>query len=380
MIKKLADKMKITICCSLIAVVLLLTGCNFKMPSYKKQVFYDFFGTAVLVAIKTDNDFYGTASRDLNACFEEIEITLQSINDKFSTESQDSIIFALNNRPEIKRECDEEFISVFNTAKQIYAETNGLFDPTVKNLVDLWGFSKRYQDNDYQPYYAFDRQRNEDGGFSLPDEKYIEAFKTLTDFNSLSVVDNSISIVKPYLTVDGVNYYQKLDFSGLIKGYATDVVKGVIERYGYTDYYLSAGTSSMYLSSDNQTAITLEITDPTAPEKSFCQVSVMNQFISASGVYENNYTVDGKTYHHIINPKTGKPAETDILSVTLFGDNGAKLDGYSTAVLQVGWNSASEFIQGLGEGISGYIIVRNDKKVMTNMQSVKLLEEGYEIV
>lgn len=372
--------MKITVSCVMLVVVLMLSGCNFKMPTYKKQVFYDFFGTAVLVSVKTENDFYGTGSKNLTTCFEEIGETLKSINDKFSTESQDGIIFALNNRLEIEPECDDEFISVFNTAKQIYANTNGLFDPTVKNLVDLWGFSKRYQENDYQPYYAFDRQRNEDGGFSLPDEKYIEAFKTLTDFNSVNVVGNTVEMNAPYQTVDGVNYYQKLDFSGLIKGYATDVVKAIIERYGYTDYYLSAGTSSMYLSSDNQEAIMLEITDPEKPESSFCRVSVLNKFVSASGVYENNYTFDGNTYHHIINPKTGKPAETDLLSVTLFGDNGAKLDGYSTAVLQVGWDNALNFIQALGDDISGYVIVRNDKKVATNIEGAELLGGGYEIV
>ena len=73
-------------------------------------------------------------------------------------------------------------------------------------------------------------------------------------------------------------------------------------------------------------------------------VTLSNEFAVTSGGYQRFFTAqDGTVYQHIIDPQTGKPAQSDLLSVTIITDNGAMADAYSTALYVMGQSGAVSF-------------------------------------
>lgn len=262
-------------------------------------------------------------------------------------------------------------------AQGLYELTEGYFDPSVYPLVDLWGFSYRF-DKTYSLLEAYDRPMNEDGSFDLPDSEYTEGFLSLCDFFKVDVKteDGAYYLTKNCtpVTVKGETYEQRIDLSALAKGALSDALQKIVDRYA-KDYYLSLGTSSLYLSERGGDNWNVQLVDPLSETRAaFAEVPVKKRSVATSGVYEKNYTVDGKTYHHIIDPTTGKSAETDILSVAVIGDNGTICDALSTALIAMGFERAKEFIS----KTSGYnfVIVLNSGEVWSDIE-VKAINSEY---
>ena len=111
--------------------------------------------------------------------------------------------------------------------------------------------------------------------------------------------------------------------------------------------------------------------------KEFARVKVRNKFVSTSGIYENNYTVDGRFCHHIIDPESGEPSESDLASVTLIGDFGAETDALATALLIKGSAYALGF---LSSRSINYVLVTVDDRVFTDVDGFTLLNDGFTVV
>ena len=107
---------------------------------------------------------------------------------------------------------------------------------------------------------------------------------------------------------------------------------------------------------------TVGVRDPEDESKLICEVKLDgNRSVVTSGAYERYFEYNGKKYHHIIDPSTGKPAETDILSVTVIGENGTECDALSTALFVFGYEKAVDFSKKTNS--FGFIIIKNDRSV-----------------
>lgn len=270
----------------------------------------------------------------------------------------------------------ETTAKIFQIAKTEFDKSNGLFDPTIYPLVDLWGFSPRFNDFNYTPTTAYDRKRVLDA-FPLPDEKYIDAFLQLVDFSNVVLsYDEKIgyTLAKniPDVTVDGVTYSAKLDFGGIAKGYAVEQMTKILQNYGYEYGYISCGSSSMalmknYSPTTDTERYNLAINKPrdganlTSPI--FAKVKVSDASLSSSGDYEHNYFLDGKNYCHIINPFTGYPVnvspnsdklQVGVSTITLIGGSADYDDALTTALLLMPFD---ELIAYINENLSDRMIV-----------------------
>ena len=87
-----------------------------------------------------------------------------------------------------------------------------------------------------------------------------------------------------------------------------------------------------------------------------------NLSVVTSGAYERYFEIEGKAYHHIIDPETGKPAESDLKSVTVIGENGALCDAYSTSLFVMGKNKAVEFIKENND--FEYVLITADNEII----------------
>ena len=256
---------------------------------------------------------------------------------------------------------------LFRLCQDMYALTDGYFDPTILPLVDLWGFTPRFRENRKDLSMPYDRPWT-DGGFPMPEQKYIDAFLQLVGLPGIQLTgsdDTGWTLVKniPDVTVDGVTYAAQIDFGGIAKGYAVDLVTEMMKEAGIEYGYFSCGGSSIGLLKSASFA-SREARDPSfrldvraprfaSPAANTCaSVRVMDQNLSSSGDYENVYETDSYLCSHIINPFTGYPLNVNpgqkqqgICAVTLLSGNAVEDDALTTALCLMGPEKASAFYE-----------------------------------
>lgn len=253
--------------------------------------------------------------------------------------------------------------AIFKVARAAYDSTGGMYDPTVYPLVDLWGFTPRFNASDYTPTEPYDRVRK-DAAFGLPDQKYVAAFLQLVDLGKVILAGDDqagYTLIKriPPVKVDGVAYQARLDFGGIAKGYAVDCVARLLAARGYAYGSFSCGGSSIVLlknasprSRENGTyRFALGLSKPRkglSDEGIYLSVATRDVRLSSSGDYDHCYRIDGVIYSHIISPKTGWPMNTPaaaagqkgIAVLTALGGSAASDDAMTTALCAMGFEKA----------------------------------------
>lgn len=389
---------RIRVASVILSVLFLLAGCVKTSDNFRYKREGDIFGTISLMYIYDDFSTVKAENR-LESVWNEAEELLQTIENAVSVSVKGSDIYNFN---EIAFGESVKISSVtaeiFLIAKEAYKKSGGIFDPTVYPLVDLWGFSPRFAESSYVPTEKYDRTENSDGSFSLPSEKYIEAFRSLVGFDKVELSGNETDgyylkkNIEP-VTVDGVTYQGKIDFGGIAKGYAADKIINLMKQNGYYKGYFSCGRSSIaFLENGGKSAtdgnFDLKITKPRTTSvdgETYAKIKIKNASVSSSGDYEKYYVVDGKTYCHVIDAKSGYPIHSiegeneKIIAATLIGDDAGLLDALSTATLAMTLSDAKKFLS--ENDVDGIICFEREGKlfVYTTLKSneIEIEDENY---
>ncbi|MFA6309338.1 MAG: FAD:protein FMN transferase [Clostridia bacterium] len=204
-----------------------------------------------------------------------------------------------------------ETLYLLSYAKKISEMSEGAFDITIRPLVELWGISKKLN--------------------FIPTQGEIDEAKKLVNFKDLELDKiNGTSFLK--------KQGQAVDLGGIAKGYAAEEVKRILIEGGVKSSIINLGGNAITIGTqpDNQPWF-VGVQNPTAPAGEFFgMISSVNKTIVTSGCNERFFMKDGVRYHHIIDPRTGKPAQSGLLSVTLVCDNSVDADALSTAVFVLG--------------------------------------------
>ena len=208
----------------------------------------------------------------------------------------------------------EETASLLAQAQTYTAATDGAFDITIAPLVSLWGITTD------SPY--------------VPTQQEIDALLPLVGPEHLHLSGDTATLD------DGC----AIDLGGIAKGYASDRVAAIFARHGITSGTISLG-GNVYVcgSKPNGQPWVVAIQDPRSDGYAVT-VALTDSFAVTSGGYQRYYTApDGTVYQHILDPKTGYPVESDLLSVSILCDNGTMADAYSTALYVMGSAGAQAF-------------------------------------
>jgi thiamine biosynthesis lipoprotein len=283
-------------------------------------------------------------------------------------------VYKLNNS---STNTDIEFsshgIEVFTLAKNLYKFTDKKFNPAIFPLVKLWQFDD----------YNYPIQN-----FTPPSEQAIlSCLGENTDFDKIIVNLESDAVCK---TADSV----KVDFGGILKGYAVDKAKDILVSAGHKSGYINIGGSSLYLLSVNS----LSIRHPRAINNLSNIISVNGnsltmKAVSTSGDYEKYHENNGVRYSHIISPLTGYPTTTGVISATIIGTSGAFGDAVTTALCLMEHEHGktdSELVSFMNKIIADYpdciifaVYNNGDKKeIVTNKmqgEHFTLLDSSYSI-
>lgn len=349
------------------------------------------FGTMSTLALYDDFSTEEAKSR-AESVGADVSASIYNYENAFSTTIESSDIYRFNAADPGETVRVQSFTyELLQTAVSMYNETEGYYNPGIYYSVDLYGFAPREFSDSARPY---DRESLDE----LPEDKYIQAFRTLSEsFGDIRLYkdETGFYVVKPesYVTVEGDDtvYSLAIDLSGIAKGYVADKIDDYIDRVGYENGYFSFGSSSMTIngsagSSDGLWTLTFR--DPRGNSSDYyMSVRVRDIALSTSGDYENYYEVDGKRYCHIINPFTGSPIETGILTVTCLGGTAAEADARTTAISAMGLDRAIEYINSDSVKTKNlkiafvYLNSAGEKLVVTNMEEgeYELAGEHYKL-
>ncbi len=276
-----------------------------------------------------------SSEEDLDRIETAINTALKKVNHGLNTYDPESEISQFNNfhKTEVFP-ISNEFMLVSQVAEYVYQKSNGAFDPTVKELVRLWGFG-------------------DDGLNIRPSSAELEAAMEHVGMDKLHLVENTLLKLDPDL---------KLDYSAIAKGFGVDVVVRELALIGYENVLVEIGGEVRTRGTRNGKPWLIGIAVPDESnignQKSAETIIIHEKSCATSGDYQQFYEENGERYSHLINPKTGYPIKHDVTSVTVIADNCMLADAAATAAIVLGKTKGLEFIESL-KGVEALFIYRN---------------------
>ncbi len=288
--------------------------------------------------------FYSVKYQYTHSLKEEIDAELLRFDNSLNVFNPSSVISKVNNNEAVV--LDTFFINVFNRAQQVSALSDGLFDITISPMINAWGFGFKNMEH------------------ITPET--IDSLRQLVGYDKIRLKDGYVEKENPKVQINA---------SAIAKGYAVDVIAGLLDRHEIKNYMVEIGgeirTKGL---SPKGRCWNVGISMPMGKDifeygKEQAVVSLCNKAMATSGNYRNYYVKDGKKYAHTIDPTTGYPSAKSTLSATVIADDCMTADAYATAfmladtsqVRQMAEKEAIDYMLVIGSGDSDYITLKSSR-------------------
>ena len=236
---------------------------------------------------------------------------IQRLDNLLSIGKEDSEISKLNKSGSAALS-DDTAVMVAK-ALDLYKSTGGAFDITVLPLMELWGFTT-------QEYY-------------VPTEDEIQSTLQRVGADKLTWDESTKTLT--------LGDKQEIDLGGIAKGFTSSRIMEIFKQDGVTCGMVSLGGNVHLLGTKQDgSAWRVGIQDPDNTDDMLGVLQANDCAVITSGAYERNFEKDGVTYHHIIDPATGKPSNSGLTSVTIVSKDGTLADGLSTSLFVMGKDKA----------------------------------------
>ena len=328
----------------LLIITISITSCNkSNIKPYSETSFA--LGTVCSITLYEKN-------RDFD--FKKAFNIILGVENRMSPVIEGSELYEINlNAAEKPVKVSEDTFYVIKEAIKYADFPNSKFDITIGPLVNLWGIGTDNQ--------------------NVPDPNLIEEvlFQIGSDFIRLNEEFGSV-----YLEKDNMS----LDLGGIAKGYAADLVKNFLIEEGFSRGIINLGGNVLTFGSKSAgTPWKIGIQNPVDSRGNYIgTLEVEESAVVTSGIYERYFEVDGKRYHHILDPDTGYPIENDLLSITIVTPLGITADAWSTLAFSAGLFKGMEMLESIDD-IEGLFITK-DKKIYASSglkDSFKLISTDF---
>ncbi|MEM6769003.1 MAG: FAD:protein FMN transferase [Bacteroidota bacterium] len=266
---------------------------------------------------------------------DEIDSIFVAYNLELSAWEPKSKLNAFNASEEgIDLEGTKHWLPNLEIARKINQATDGAYDPTVAPLIRFWGFGTA--------------EERETADYDLAE---VEQLLHRVGMDRLSL-DGSFLRKEPGT---------ELDLNASAKGYGVDLISDLLTAKGYPDHLIDIGgefrAGGTKYGKEWRVAIRLPDEDRSKVASAGTLPLANGRAVATSGNYLDYYKVDGKTFSHTINPKTGLTERNRLLSASVLAQDCATADAYATACLVVGPEQALVMVEGNSE-LEGYFLVR----------------------
>ncbi|SDP57142.1 FAD:protein FMN transferase [Selenomonas ruminantium] len=331
--------------CILLLVLCLCAGCGEQSDVKRSDIVLD---TAVTLTARGE---------DAQAAIDESMARIRNIDNMVNPNVPDSDVSKLSQNAGTGKwvPLQPETYKMLAVAQDYARKTNGAFDVTTKPLVDLWGIGTDHA--------------------KVPTPAELSEAQKKVGWQKLELNEGTHSA---RLVQKGMG----VDLGGIAKGFAVDEVRKIYARYGIKDGLINLGSSSMYALGVNQEGqpwrIGLRHPRKEDAQEKMAILPLENEALSTSGDYERFFEANGTRYHHILDPRTGWPAMSGAMSVTIVAadrvkDGGMLTDILTTAVFVLGPEQGARFLRGQ-DGIEGAITDGRYQLWTTGNMATDLLE------
>lgn len=245
------------------------------------------------------------------------EERINELDKMLSTGDENSEISILNKKG--KAILSEDAYLLTKCSLNLYKETNHVFDISIYPVMQAWGFPTQK--------------------YKVPKEKELKKLLKLTDASKISLNDDTREV---QFNMEGM----KIDLGGIAKGYTSSEIMDIFKEYDIKSGIVSLGGNvQTYGYKTDGSKWRVAVQNPDNTDNYLGVLETHDKAVITSGGYERYFEENGKTYHHIIDPATGYPADSGLTSVTIVSDNGMLADGLSTSLFIMGLDKAKTFWQ-----------------------------------
>lgn len=299
-----------------VIIALLLCGCT----SPYVQTENKFSNSTIAMGTVINETVYADSEKDAIDVMGDITKIINELDTKhLSWRIKGADIYNVNENS--AAEVSDITLNCIKTCLDVSKNSNGMFDITVGNLSTLWGIGTETA--------------------RVPSDDEIQAVLTHIDYSRMLISENNVSIANG----------QQLDLGAVGKGLACDEIRTYIETAKVNGNTTTSGAvisvgGSVLLYGKNPTSDnglwSIGIRNPFGAADDYAAILKLGEAcVSTSGDYEKVLEADGKKYHHILNPKTGYPADSNITGVTVISKSGILSDALSTACFILGYSDES---------------------------------------
>ena len=275
---------------------------------------------------------YGSHARE---ALDSASAEIQRLDKLFSISSETGDIYRVNRDGE--GDLSEDTRSLLASALEYGKDTNGIFDCTIEPVMEAWGFTTK--------------------NYRIPSDSELAELLSHVDASTVTLSGNHVTLPEDV----------KLDLGGIAKGFTSARVMEVFKNSGVTSGIISLGGNVQTLGTKPDEKLwRVGIQDPNDLNAMFAVVEVSDEAVITSGAYQRYFEEDGVHYHHIIDPRTGYPAESGLTSVTIISPDGTLADALSTSLFIMGPDDASAFWQNHRDKFEAIMMTENGEVLVTS--------------
>lgn len=310
------------------ALIFVFAGCSLSHTQEKEPMNKNFFAMNTYISFTIYGDLPKSVMDISEAKINELEAL-------WSVTKEDSEIYTINHTDGEPVTIRDETAELLRFSLEMSEQTDGALDVTVYPVLTAWGFTT--------------------GSYQIPSEKLLSEKMQLIGADKVSLSGNTLSM-QPGM---------QLDFGAVAKGYASDCITELLRESGVTSAIFSLGGNIQAIGSKpDGSDFKISVQHP-GNRDSLGILSLSDRSISTSGIYERYFIgEDGQKYGHILDPKTGRPIISDLISVTVVGKEGKLCDALSTALFVKGLDGAIQYYRE-HEGFELILMSENEEIYLT---------------
>ena len=321
---------------AMLSALLFLTGCSAESSPEPVQ------GTFFAMDTMMDFTIYGESG-----LIDQSESLIASLESLVSVTDTGSELYAINQTG--SGTLTGKASSLMEQALELCRRTGGALDISVYPIVRAWGFTT--------------------GSYQVPDEETIQSLLPLVDYTQIQYDAATGVVTLP----EGM----EIDLGSVAKGYAGQLAAQMLREHGVQSALLNLGGNVQTVGTKpDGSPWQIGIKDPQG-EDAMMVLSVEDQAVVTSGGYERYFEQDGQTYWHIMDPSTGHPADSGLISVTIVGDEGVVCDGLSTALFVMGLEKAADLWAQSGDFEAVFVTTSGEVYITEGLRDRFALTEQY---
>lgn len=321
---------------AMLSALLFLTGCSAESSPEPVQ------GTFFAMDTVMDFTIYGESG-----LIDQSESLIASLESLVSVTDTGSELYAINQTG--SGTLTGKASSLMEQALEICRRTDGALDLSIYPIVRAWGFTT--------------------GSYQVPDEEAIQSLLPLVDYTQIQYDAATGVVTLP----EGM----EIDLGSVAKGYAGQLAAQMLRNSGVESALLNLGGNVQTVGAKpDGSPWQIGIKDPQG-EDAMMVLSVEDQAVVTSGGYERYFEQDGQIYWHIMDPSTGHPADSGLISVTIVGDEGVVCDGLSTALFVMGLEKAADLWAQSGDFEAVFVTASGEVYITEGLRDRFALTEQY---